>query len=117
VGVRIDETAIPVRPEVRAVCDHVGIDPYASISEGTLIATVVPQRAQDFVTALAVGGIEAAIVGEARPSEEGCVIEAGDEERPLVHPGLDPFWAAFGAWASDAAQAAAPTAEQTAAQT
>jgi len=117
VGLRIDETAIPVRPEVRAVCDHVGIDPYASISEGTLIATVVPERAQEFVAALAVEGIEAAIVGEARPSEEGCVISAADGERPLVHPGLDPFWAAFGAWASDAAQTAALEAEQTVAQT
>ncbi len=41
VGARIDRDAIPVLPEVRAVCDHVGIDPYVSISEGTLIATVV----------------------------------------------------------------------------
>ncbi len=28
VGMRIELDAIPVRPEVRAVCDHVGIDPY-----------------------------------------------------------------------------------------
>ena len=27
-GMRVDLGAIPVRPEVRAVCDHVGIDPY-----------------------------------------------------------------------------------------
>ena len=47
---------IPVRPEVRAVCDHVGIDPYTSISEGTLIATVVPERAEAFVDALAARG-------------------------------------------------------------
>ena len=40
VGMRVQLDAIPVRPEVRAVCDHVGIDPYTSISEGTLIATV-----------------------------------------------------------------------------
>ena len=40
-GMRIELEAIPVRDEVRAVCDHVGMDPYTSISEGTLIATVV----------------------------------------------------------------------------
>ncbi|HET9672349.1 MAG TPA: AIR synthase family protein, partial [Actinomycetota bacterium] len=34
VGIRVDRDRIPVRPEVRAVCDHVGIDPYVSISEG-----------------------------------------------------------------------------------
>ena len=35
VGMRIELDAIPVRDEVRAVCDHVGMDPYTSISEGT----------------------------------------------------------------------------------
>jgi hypothetical protein len=24
-------------------------------------------------------------------------------ERPLEHPGLDPFWGAFGRWAAEAA--------------
>ena len=46
VGMRIELDAIPVREEVRAVCDHVGMDPYTSISEGTLIATVVADRAE-----------------------------------------------------------------------
>src|SRR6266699_691623 len=32
VGLRIELDAIPVRPEVRLVCDYVGIDPYISIS-------------------------------------------------------------------------------------
>jgi hydrogenase maturation factor len=102
VGLRIDQRAIPVRPEVRAVCDHVGIDPYAAISEGTLLATVVPERAEGFVAALVAEGIEAAVVGEVRPSEDGCLLVADDGDRPLVHPGLDPFWAAFGAWANEA---------------
>jgi len=50
---RIELDAIPVRPEVRAVCEHTGMDPYTAISEGTLICTVVPERADDFVGALA----------------------------------------------------------------
>ena len=35
VGIRVERDRIPVRPEVRAVCDHVDIDPFISISEGT----------------------------------------------------------------------------------
>jgi hypothetical protein len=31
------------------------------------------------------------------------VLVDGESERPLEHPGLDPFWGAFGAWAADAA--------------
>ena len=103
VGMRVELDAIPLRPEVRAVCDHVGIDPYVSISEGTLIATVIPARADAFVTVLAGEGIEAAVVGEMTERAEGRVLVSGGEQGPLEHPGLDPFWAAFGSWASEAA--------------
>ena len=103
VGLRIDLDAIPVRPEVRAVCEHVGIDPYVSISEGTLIATVVRSRADAYVRALASAGIEAAVVGEVTDAAAGSVLRTTDGERPLGHPGLDPFWGAFGRWAEEAA--------------
>jgi hydrogenase maturation factor len=98
-SVRVDLGAIPVRPEVRAVCEHVGMDPYTSISEGTLIATVVAGRAGAFVAALAAEGISAAAVGEVLAAGEGNVLVTSDGEIPLVHPGTDPFWAAFGHWA------------------
>jgi hydrogenase expression/formation protein HypE len=103
VGLRIELEAIPVRDEVRAVCDHVGMDPYTSISEGTLIATVVADRAEAFVEALAAADIEGAIVGEVTEASAGVVLVTPDGERPLEHPGLDPFWGAFGRWAADAA--------------
>ena len=106
VGMRIDLDAIPVRPEVRVVCDHVGIDPYTSISEGTLIATLRPDRAIGYVEACAREGIDAAIVGDVTEPADGRVLADGDGvERALEHPGLDPFWGAFGAWASEAAVA------------
>ncbi len=102
-GMRIDRDAIPVRPEVRAVCEYVGIDPFISISEGTLIATTVGDRADAFVAALAAEGIEAAVVGEVTEPEAGRTLVEDGAEQPLVHPGLDPFWGAFGSWAADAA--------------
>jgi hydrogenase expression/formation protein HypE len=103
VGIRVDRDLIPLRPEVRAVCEHVGIDPYVSISEGTLIATVVPGRADGYVQALTEAGIEAAIVGEILEGDEGRTIVVEGHEQPLRHPGLDPFWGAFGRWAAEAA--------------
>jgi len=102
-GIRVDRDAILVRPEVAAVCDHVGIDPYTAISEGTLIATVVAERAEAYVALLAGAGIDAAVVGEIRPLEAGRAIAIDGREEPLIHPGLDPFWSAFGAWAVEAA--------------
>jgi hydrogenase expression/formation protein HypE len=93
-GMRIDLAAIPVRPEVRAVCEHTGMDPYTAISEGTLIATVVPDRAE---------AIDAAIVGEVTERGAPAILVTDRGERPLEHPGLDPFWGAFGRWAQEAA--------------
>jgi hydrogenase expression/formation protein HypE len=105
VGLRIDLDAVPVRSEVRAVCDHVGIDPYTSISEGTLIATVRPEHADGYLAALEEDGIDAAVVGEVTEQEKGTTLVAGGVEGPLEHPGLDPFWGAFGRWIRETAGA------------
>jgi hydrogenase maturation factor len=102
VGMRIELEAIPVRPEVRAVCDHVGMDPYISISEGTLIATVRPQHADGFLEALRDSDIEAAVVGEVTARADGVTLVEDGKARPLEHPGVDPFWGAFGRWAAEA---------------
>jgi hydrogenase expression/formation protein HypE len=102
-GMRIELDAIPIRPEVAAICAHTGMDPYHAISEGTLIATVRPGRADAFVAALADAGIAAAVVGDVLPAEEGRMLERGGSTESLEHPGLDPFWGAFGAWAAEAA--------------
>lgn len=103
IGMRVELAAIPVRPEVRAVCEHTGMDPYVAISEGTLIATVVPDRAEALVEALGVEGIQAAIVGSMTERGAPTVLVTEEGERPLEHPGLDPFWGAFGRWAQEAA--------------
>ncbi|MGH2555453.1 MAG: AIR synthase family protein [Actinomycetota bacterium] len=103
VGLRVDLDAVPVRPEVRTVCDHVGMDPYISISEGTLIATVRPEHVRGFMSALERDGIEAAEVGEVTEPEKGTVLVVDGRDEPLEHPGLDPFWGAFGRWALEAA--------------
>jgi hydrogenase expression/formation protein HypE len=103
VGLRVEQAAIPVRPEVRAVCDHLGIDPYTSISEGTLLVTVRPGHADGLLAALAAEGIEAAVVGEVTPPEAGRVLLDAGVARALEHPGLDPFWPAFARWTAEAA--------------
>ena len=82
------------------------MDPYHAISEGTLIATVVADRADAYLRALADGGIAAAVVGEVLPAGAGRTLVRGGVAEPLEHPGLDPFWGAFGAWAAAAAAGA-----------
>ena len=91
-GVRldIDRDGIPVLPGVREACEFFGIDPWAAISEGTLICTVAPDDADAVVAALDDEDVPAARVGEVSEGE-GVYVD-GD---PIDHPGSDPFWAAF----------------------
>ena len=73
------------------------MDPYAAISEGTLLLTCRPPKAGAVVDALAQAGIQSTIVGEVLPPERGLSLAiSGGREVPLVHPRVDPFWAAFG---------------------
>jgi hypothetical protein len=55
------------------------------------------------LAALREEGIEAAEVGEVTEPDAGTVLVVDGAERPLEHPGLDPFWEAFGRWAREAA--------------
>ncbi len=101
VGLHIDQEKIPVQPAIARICEFYGIDPFTSISEGTLLLTCRPHRADEVERRLAAGGIPAAIIGEVRPTEKGCTVSGGGRTRPLVHPRVDPFWAAFGRAASE----------------
>ncbi|MCI0411086.1 MAG: AIR synthase family protein [Acidobacteria bacterium] len=96
VGLRIDREAIPVPESVSRVCGHFGMNPYHAISEGSLVVTCKPYRAQALLAALGGVSIQAAIIGEVTAKERGMVLVEGGAERELRHPGVDPFWAVFG---------------------
>jgi hydrogenase maturation factor len=96
VGMRIEKEAIPVPEAVSRVCGHFGIDPFSSISEGTLIVTCKPYRAQALLAAWSGVSIPAALIGEVTEKERGVVLAEGGAESELTHPGVDPFWAAYG---------------------
>jgi hydrogenase expression/formation protein HypE len=71
VGFRIDEDAIPVRPEVAAACELLGLDPLHVANEGKLIAIVAPEGAAAALAAIKAHplGRDAAIIGEAIADE------------------------------------------------
>jgi hydrogenase maturation factor len=96
VGVRFNEQAVSIRPEVEAVCRLVGIDPLTAISEGTLLATVRPEHADGVVARLRQAGSTASVIGEIVTAERGMMRLSSQGERTLAHPQVDPFWAAFG---------------------
>lgn len=100
VGMIIDKEKIIVQETVQKVCDLFEIDPYSSISEGTLIITCRPHKAQEIVQRLRDQGILSSIVGEIVDAEQGMNYWEGGKKYQLQHPKVDPFWGAFGKAAS-----------------
>jgi hydrogenase expression/formation protein HypE len=94
-GVRVEQEKIVLEEGVKEICGFFGIDPYASISEGTLVLTCRAHKAEAVVKALLKKGIKSSIVGELTQPEKGMILLQGGKEKQLVHPIVDPFWKAF----------------------
>src|SRR5262245_40160271 len=75
VGVRLDEQAVPIRPEVRAACEMLGLDPLYVANEGKLVAVVPPQDADRLLQAARRHplGLDAALIGEVVAEHPGLV--------------------------------------------
>jgi hydrogenase expression/formation protein HypE len=65
-GMRLEETAIPVRPEVAAACELLGLDPLNVANEGKLVAICAAADAPRLLAAMRAHplGRDAAVVGE-----------------------------------------------------
>jgi hydrogenase expression/formation protein HypE len=96
VGMRIRKEDIILREEIEKICSLYGMDPYSSISEGSLILTCKEKKAPEILKALERKGIPATVVGEVIEEKFGILLSEGSRERPLDHPRIDPFWPAFG---------------------
>jgi len=102
VGMNIQKSEIIVDDRVDKICSMFDIDPMTSISEGTLLITCRPHKADEAVQRLKDKGIAASIVGEVTDPSEGTRYFDNGVEHDLVHPQVDPFWAAFGKAAEQA---------------
>ena len=72
----LEEEAIPVRDDVRAACEILGIDPLYVANEGKLVAVVAPGAADAALAALRAHplGVGAVDIGEIRDDDEPLVL-------------------------------------------
>lgn len=94
-GIRIEKKHILIEDCVTEICNHFDIDPFASISEGTLIIACKEHKAQELLNVLIQEDIKASIVGELTKPESGMILVERGKEKRLKHPTVDPFWKAF----------------------
>ena len=99
VGMDIERDRIAVPEEVAKLCRLFEMDPYTSISEGSLLLTCRPHAVEAVLGALREANIPATEIGRCSP-DAGVRVHHDGEATPLEHPRVDPFWGAFARAAS-----------------
>ncbi len=76
VGIRLQEQALPIKPEVRGACEMLGLDMLYMANEGKLVAVVPRGHADGVLAAMRAhpAGHDAAIVGEVLAEHAGHVV-------------------------------------------
>lgn len=93
VGILIHEDKIPIREDVRAASDMLGLDPLEVGNEGKMIIGVVPAMAEQALTLLRATpeGKDAAIIGEATNEFKGVAMQTVvGGKRIIARPVGDP---------------------------
>lgn len=75
VGIRLDEQYIPIREEVKGVCEILGLDPLYLANEGKLVLFVGQEYGEEILTAMKShpAGKDACIIGEVVANPGGVV--------------------------------------------
>jgi hydrogenase expression/formation protein HypE len=76
VGIEFDERKVPLRPEVNAACEMLGLDPFYVANEGKLVAILPGETAKQILAVMRRHeyGKDAAIIGRVVSEHPGLVI-------------------------------------------
>jgi hydrogenase expression/formation protein HypE len=74
-GIELEESAVPIRPEVRAACDMLGLDPLYCANEGKLVCICAFEDAEELLETMRAlpEGRDAAIIGRVNEDTHGRV--------------------------------------------
>ena len=94
--VRVERAKLPLGAPVTAACSMLEVDPYWTLSEGTLIACAAPERASFVLHELSEERIPAAVVGEVMTGRGKLwVAEPDGGVSTFDSPRPDPWWPAY----------------------
>lgn len=95
IGLEIELSDVIITQEAKLVCDLFNLSPYSTLSEGTLIIAVKPEKAQKVLQALELKGIKSRIIGKVTDARDGRWIKREGRKEPLAKPSADPYWKAY----------------------
>lgn len=82
-GLVIREEAIAIMPATRAICSAAGLEPLGLLASGSLLIAVAEEDGDRAVAALAGAGVAAARIGGMVRAEEGVIMDAHGQPRPV----------------------------------
>ena len=94
VGLMVQESKVPIRGDVKAACEMLGIDPMEIGNEGKVLIGVVPQKAEEILDALrkTEEGRDAEIIGEATTNFSEVVLKTVVGGKRIMAPPIgDPI--------------------------
>jgi hydrogenase expression/formation protein HypE len=76
VGIAFEEGVVPLRPEVKAACEMLGMDPFYVANEGKLVAIIKQGVAEEMLAAMHSHplGQDAALIGQVVAEHQGMVV-------------------------------------------
>jgi hydrogenase expression/formation protein HypE len=86
-GLEVDGDSLPILPETRALCDHLGLDPLGLIASGSLLIAVDPAASAEMVEGLVAEGIDARVIGRVLAPGAGVTMSRGG--RPERMPAFE----------------------------
>jgi hydrogenase expression/formation protein HypE len=77
VGILIEEGKVPIREDVKAACEMLGLDPFEVGNEGKILVGVVKEKVKELLDSLrsTVEGRDAEIIGEATAKFKGVAMQ------------------------------------------
>jgi hydrogenase maturation factor len=89
-GVFLEKDKINVLPEPRELSKTFNIDPYSTISSGSLIISINPEFARDLINLLAKNGVVSEIIGKFTKDEGIYLIRDGNNrEKVMIYTEVD----------------------------
>lgn len=95
VGLEIEFADVIVTEEAKRVCELFSLSPYSTLSEGTLLISANPKKADGVLHELHLKGIRSKVIGKVRPFQYGRWVRKEGRKQKLKKPAADPYWAAY----------------------
>ena len=95
IPVMVDFDQISIPPDIAALAKELDFDPWQAISEGTLLAAVAPDQAEEVQQVWKKLGIESFVLGQFDTGLKENTVRKEKHVQPLTEPDTDPFWDLF----------------------